>query len=365
MPAPTPEPASGQVRAFPQAWMWLQLIVGWLPMWGLFTAMIFVVHGTSLSFAALNALRMILAGALLGLIVYRFTARMPWPYPFRMSFVGIHLLAAVVYAACWLGLYSLIESLVRWHLVMVVGPGIELFMITGVWLYVMVAGVAYANRAAQRSARIEADAARAQLAALRAQLHPHFLFNALHTVVQLVPIDPRLAVHAAEQLAGLLRTSLEEARDRVTLEQEWTFVERYLAIEHLRFGERLQYEVRIDPDARAARLPSFALQTLVENAIRHSATPRVEATRLTISARVDHGVLTLGVHDDGRTADLAKIAASSGTGLRRLRERLSWLYGDQASLGLAADEQGFSATLVVPQAGDRTAPALPPEADDD
>jgi LytS/YehU family sensor histidine kinase len=213
----------------------------------------------------------------------------------------------------------------------------------------MVAAIAYATQAAARGARIEADAARAQLAALRAQLHPHFLFNALHAVVQLIPVDPRRAVQAAEQLADLLRTSLEEQRDRVTLAEEWSFVERYLAIEYLRFGERLACTIEINPETRAAQLPSFALQTLVENAVRHGASPRVEPTQVTISAGMTGSLLTLVVHDDGQAADLEKIATSAGTGLRRLRDRLERLYGVRARLDLAKDSGGFSATLIVPQ----------------
>jgi hypothetical protein len=94
-------------------------------------------------------------------------------------------------------------------------------------------------------------AARAQLAALRAQVQPHFLFNALHTVVQLIPIDPKRAVEAAELVADLLRTTLEEQREEVTLGDEWRFVSRYLAVERIRFGDRLLLREDV-PTARPA-----------------------------------------------------------------------------------------------------------------
>jgi two-component system, LytTR family, sensor kinase len=215
---------------------------------------------------------------------------------------------------------------------------------------VMVAGVAYANRAAERSAQIEALAARTQLAELRAQLHPHLLFNALHTVVQLIPVDPGRATRAAEELAGILRTALSDRRDVISLAQEWAFVQRYLAIESLRFGERLNAIADIDATALAALTPAFALQTLVENAVRHAAAPRVEPTELNITARCDSDVLTLAVADNGPGAIPSELGQTRGTGLKRLRERLIRLCGDGAKLDIdAAPGRGLRATLKLPQ----------------
>ena len=262
-----------------RGWVWLQLAVAWLPMWALFAAAIVLVHGLSLRSAMVASLRMIVPGVLLGIAVYRFASRMRWPHPFQLSFVAMHVLAAGLYGVSWFALISVIESLARGRLAIFPGPGIGLFLLTGIWLYIVVAGVAYANLAAQRTAMIEALAARTQLDTLRSQLHPHFLFNALHTVVQLIPTDPRAATRAAEQLAGALRTTFEEQRDLISLAEECAFVERYLAIESIRFGDRLSVSIEIDDLAREALLPSFALQTLVENSVRHGAAPRtVKAT---------------------------------------------------------------------------------------
>jgi len=333
-----------------RGWVWLQLAVAWLPMWVLFTVLIALAHGAPLSFGAWRSLSMIVPGALLGIAVYRFTERMPWPHPFRLGFIATHIAAAAVYAICWWLLISLIDSVISGRVVLSVGPGIGLYFVTGLWLYLVVAGVAYANRAAQRSAQLEAMAARAQLDTLRAQLHPHFLFNALHTVVQLIPIDPRGAVRAAERLAGALRTTIEEQRDLVSLAEEWAFVENYLAIEAIRFGARLVVEAGIAESARAALLPAFALQTLVENAVRHGAAPRSAPTRIAINAELTGVMLTVRVEDDGDGADTGAIATGSGTGLRRLRERLRWLYGDAARLDLVSSpDHGFAATLHAPQ----------------
>jgi hypothetical protein len=333
-----------------RGWIGLQLAVAWLPMWALFTALIVIVHGVPLGGAAIGGLRMIGAGAVLGIGVYRFASHTPWPHPFRLSFVAVHALAACVYAAGWYALIVLIDSFVIGHWVIVIGPGVGPFLIMGVWLYIMVAGVAYANLAAQRTAQIEAHAARTQLDTLRSQLHPHFLFNALHAVVQLIPTDPRAAVRAAEQLADVLRTTIEEQRDLVSLAEEWAFVERYLAIERIRFGERLRVQAALGESALAAQVPSFALQTLVENAVRHGAASRIEATQLTVAASVTADALTLEVDDDGAGASIEQAENGTGTGLRRLRERLRWLYGSRARLELVTSPaKGFKAVLTIPQ----------------
>jgi hypothetical protein len=336
-----------------RGWVWLQLVVAWLPMWALFTVLIVFVHDAPVAGAALAALRMIGAAALLGFGVYRFASRTPWPHPLRLAFIAMHVLAASVYALGWYAISILIDSLVSGHLVIMMGPGIAASFVTGIWLYIVVAGVAYANLAAQRTARIEALAARTQLDALRSQLHPHFLFNALHTVVQLIPVDPRAASRAAEQLAGILRTTLEEQRDLIPLAAEWAFVERYLAIEGVRFGDRLEVSATIDANAHDALLPSFVLQTLVENALRHGAAPRIEATRVSISATIRDARLVLVVSDDGVGANVDELPDSAGSGLRRLRERMRWLYGSRARLEFSSTPgSGFAATLSVPQMSD-------------
>lgn len=340
-----------------RGWFWLQLIVAWLPMWALFTAMIVIMHGNGVADAAVGSGRMVLPGAVLGIAVYQFASRLHWPHPFRFRFLGAHALGAAAYALLWYLVMCVIDALVVGQWSWRIGPGFAPTFITGCWLYVVVASSAYATLEAQRAARLEANAARMQLDTLRTQLHPHFLFNALHTVVQLIPLDPRAAAGAAEQLAGALRSALEERRDVITLAEEWAFVQRYLALEAIRFGDRLRIETALDAAALDAQLPTFALQTLVENALRHGAAPRVEATRVTIGASLRERMLEVRVHDDGGGADLA--APSGGTGLNRLRERMRWLYGDAARLELAsAPGAGFTATLHVPRDG-APAPAAP------
>lgn len=360
---------AGQASGMPRVWVWLQLVLGWLPVWALYTTLILSAHpGVPFASAAQSGLRAIGIAAVLGLGVWRLTLRLPWPHPFRWRFAAFHLVGAAVYAGLFAALNAAMErGLPRpvvidlpgdgapvAHLVVLATSWFPRFLILGVWFYVMVAGVAYATRGTERAARAEALAARAQLAALRAQLHPHFLFNALHTVVQLIPREPARAAHAAELVAGLLRTTLEEDRDLIPLADEWAFVERYLEVERIRFGERLRVHADLG-DAAGALIPAFALQTLVENAVRHGAAPRVEPTEVRVEARVTPALLRVTVRDDGAGADPAVLAAgggASGTGLRHLRDRLAALYGGSARLDLATrPDGGFTAALRLPRAG--------------
>lgn len=329
--------------------VWLQLLIGWTPVWVLLTAVVAMAHGVSWNSAVFVSLRTIVAAALVGLLVQRAINRLPWPRPMRFSFVLVHLALAIAYAVTWIALASLIESLVHWRLAIVVGPGFGPFLLTGAWLYVMVAGVSYTTASGERAAQAEANAARAQLAALRSQLNPHFLFNALHTVVQLIPHAPAKAADAAEQLAGLLRVGIEEDRDLVSVGDEWAFVSRYLDIERIRFGDRLRVQVEIDETARAFLIPVFALQTLVENAVRHAASVRVEPTDISITGRLEGRSVTFCVHDTGPGVSTEQLEGGTGTGLKRLRDRLAALYGAQAHLTFAREGGlGFAATLVIP-----------------
>jgi LytS/YehU family sensor histidine kinase len=175
-----------------------------------------------------------------------------------------------------------------------------------------------------RAAKAETAATRAGLAAVQARLHPHFLSNALHSVAALIPTDPGAAEDALDRLGDLFRYSLEQsARQSVVLEDEWHFVEDYLAIERMRLGPRLQVEMEIDPAATECEVPSFVLQPLVENAVRHGVGPRRMGGKVHVSARLIGRVLELAVVDDGVGADPSGVRSSSGTGIRTLCQRLS------------------------------------------
>jgi len=200
------------------------------------------------------------------------------------------------------------------------------------------------------SARLGQDLAVAQLRALQSQLNPHFLFNALNSVVTLIGKDPPLAQRTVVRLADLLRATLRagEAQE-VTLQQELELTTRYLEIEQVRFADRLSVEWDI-AETGPVLVPAFGLQPLVENAVLHGIGPRPGPGRLVIRARRDGDSLVLTVEDNGAGPGGGPGKAGGGVGLTNLRARLSRLYGDAARLELAERPVGGAiASLRLPR----------------
>ena len=193
-----------------------------------------------------------------------------------------------------------------------------------------------------RRERLERQFGEARLNALRMQLHPHFLFNALNTISSQVERDPRLARRMIEHLGDLLRLSLE-SRDKqeVPLAEELEFLEHYLAIQKIRFGDHLNVELAIAPEVKLASVPSLFLQPLVENAIRHGLSQRSTRGTVTISAeRLDHSV-KIRVLDDGvGLPPQWHLETSAGLGLTVTRERIAGLYPNGGSQLLIRNREG-------------------------
>ncbi len=173
-------------------------------------------------------------------------------------------------------------------------------------------------------------AATAQLAALRAQINPHFLFNSLNSIAQLIHVDPAKAEACVERLAEIFRYLLNRAEQEfVPLAEELQMTNAYLEIERARFDERLRVETMVDPGALRQMIPNLLLQPLVENAVKHGLSRKVGPGTLRIAARLDGATLTLVVGDDGLGMTSAVLADvfERGVGLRNLRARLERLYG--------------------------------------
>lgn len=179
-----------------------------------------------------------------------------------------------------------------------------------------------------RLERLERSYSQARLNALRMQLDPHFLFNALNTISSHVEHDPKLTRRMIEHLGDLLRMSLESKdRQEVPLSEEMAFLDHYLAIQKIRFGGKLKVEIDVAPEIRYASVPSLIVQPLVENAIRHGISRRSSGGTVTVSAQRVNARLVIRVEDDGVGLPPGwTLESSSGLGLTVTRERIAGLH---------------------------------------
>jgi signal transduction histidine kinase len=195
--------------------------------------------------------------------------------------------------------------------------------------------------------------ARAEMRALQAQINPHFLFNTLNVLANLISENPERAERVTEQLAEVFRYALEATRrEWVSLEEEVRFLQAYLNIESARFGERLQHHWSLEPAAVSLPIAPMLLQPLVENAVRHGIAPALEGGDLWIDARLREGRLVLQVEDSGVGMSARSSKPGFGVGLSNVRERLYRTYGEHAQIVMEAREpRGTRAILLLPVEG--------------
>jgi two-component system, LytTR family, sensor kinase len=200
-----------------------------------------------------------------------------------------------------------------------------------------------------REALLVQQVTEAELRALRAQINPHFLFNSLNTVADLIVRDPARAETMTLRLASVFRHVLaHSSRPLTTVRDEMEFLRAYLYIEEARFGDRLRVEFAVDAAVEGEPVPSLILQPLVENALKHGLGPKPGPGHLSISAREEGGFLRLRVEDDG--VGLGGRRGSQGLGLANVAERLATLYQDRASVTMEAREgTGCRVTVLIPR----------------
>ena len=293
-------------------------------------------------------------------IPYALALRFPLRREQIVRTAAAHFTGALVLSLCWASAGTLLSlllvrrpaqvSFLRYYLSSLLTT-LPLCM----FLYFAVLGCVYAyayyremREREEQQARLAAQLAEARLSALRMQLNPHFLFNSLNAITVLVR-DGKIedASRMLELLSGVLRQVLQShKRQEVTLEEELQFIEKYLAIEQVRFSDRLQIDWTIDSNLHNALVPEFILQPLVENAIRHGVGKRSEEGRIEITAAAANGELVLSVRDNG-----PGYAATSegGVGLENTRDRLRTLFDRAAKLDVIdANGRGTVATIRFP-----------------
>jgi signal transduction histidine kinase len=220
----------------------------------------------------------------------------------------------------------------------------------GVAVYFAVLGVAHAVFYLTQTALLSDQLTQARLGALRMQLQPHFLYNSLNAITVIVrDQDTKTATRMLEMLGEMLHRVMRTDRPQeVPLSEELDFVRQYLAIEQIRFSDRLTPVFQVAPGVENAAVPDFVLQPLVENSLRHGVAKKTGAAILRIEARREGNHLVLVITDDGPGPD-GPAGRPEGVGLRNTRERLTALYGTDATLTLAAATPGGAmATIRIP-----------------
>jgi two-component system, LytTR family, sensor kinase len=230
----------------------------------------------------------------------------------------------------------------------------------GIGIYLLITIITYAvsyynryRKGELRAMQLEAQLSQAQLQALKMQLHPHFLFNTLHSISALLNRDTDKARTMITRLGDFLRMTLENSgTQEVTLQQEMEFLRCYLEIERVRFQDRLTTEVDIDPAALDSKVPNLILQPIVENAIRHGIAPRSTPGQIIIQAKQENGLLRIEVRDNGPGLPVNRKDENlftKGVGLANTQTRLERLYGASHRFELINDPcGGLVVTLEIP-----------------
>lgn len=339
---------------------WLLYASAWIPVAAIYARLIADQSGSSGPSAFYAGLDYTLVPALLGVAVWWISGRLRWPARNAAVFFVLQLLFAAAYSGLWLLLVlASIAIGTGWdRAIEIVSTFAGWQLLTGVWMYGITAGIAYAIRITRslrerEAAQARAEAARssAELSALRGQLNPHFLFNTLHTLMALVRRDPQTAEAALEQFGEMLRYVLDVNRaehEDVALADEVEFIRNFFALEQLRLADRLRVVESFDPATLDCVIPSLTLQPLVENAVKYAVASRVEGGEIRVSSRLESSSLVLEVSDDG--PGLMNVAdAGSGVGLRAVRQRLEARFPGQSAFEIRTSPgQGFSVRLALP-----------------
>jgi signal transduction histidine kinase len=234
-----------------------------------------------------------------------------------------------------------------------IGHAFAAYLPLDIVTFVLISTLAYVSNAdrhlreaardsATKAASLSAELNASKLSALRAQLQPHFLFNAINTAVVLSSKgDAAGAAGVLTSLADLLRYVLKDEAEVVRLDEELGFVEQYLVVERARFPDRLSFEIDADAAARDSLIPHLLLQPLVENAVRHGIAGKISPGKVLVSARVEGDKLGITIEDDGVGIDGGVVADNGGgVGITNTRSRLAIMYGSDAKFDVTARPGG-------------------------
>jgi signal transduction histidine kinase len=317
----------------------------------------------SISFALSMNLTRFYLWAILSLAVYRMALRFPITLrPLAYRHLSLNVVAVVLFAF----VHQSVFLAIGWE----ADPSFKLryatfaafyqtAFLSGLYLNILLALLivisqhAFILYRAQRDVEVQQSLLRtqlvqAELVALKMQLHPHFLFNALHSISALVLEDPTRANQMISRLGDFLRLTLEQSASAVPLKEEIEFLRCYLDIEQIRFQDRLSVSFAIDPTAVSALVPHLILQPLVENAVRHVVAPRSASTKIHVAASLVQDRLRLEVSDDG-PGIRPEANGKDGLGINNVRARLAQAYGSRSRFEMATGPlNGLTVVVELP-----------------
>jgi two-component system LytT family sensor kinase len=348
------------------------LFIGWTLVGIIFAGISYAaaIGENNKEFGFVSALRLNLVQfylwALLTPLLYRFSRRFPIElrplnvrnlllyFPAVISFAGIHQVIhlAVLWSISprWRQRYPALMDCYRAYFAF----GFYIDLIIALLIVIAVHALLYyqnfrASELAQSS--LKTQLAQAQLRALKMQLHPHFLFNTLHSISSLVLEDPPKANSMIARLGDFLRLTIENSEQQlVTLKEETEFLRCYLDIEQVRFGDRLTVTFALEPQTLSAQVPHLILQPVVENAIQHAIAPRAVRGQINIQANRVDSLLRVTVSDNGPGITLNAIGpAKKCVGLTNVRTRLQQIYGPDFRFELTnAGNGGLTVLIEIP-----------------
>jgi two-component system sensor histidine kinase AlgZ len=334
-------------------------LLAWLPVAALLTAALVLTGWGSWRESLLFAVPLLAVYAFLCLAAWYPCRALPLGHTETTTTLVSHLASAAVSSGLWVALAWLMARILgRSQLAAretrLSAEQIGLLFVIGMLLYLLSVAVHYLfaaaelRRAAERRAlEAEVAAREAEFQALKAQLNPHFLFNSLNSIASLAVSDPRGAREMCVQLGDYLRFTLKESRGRMQpLGRELDQVRRFVAVEQVRFGDRLRVTERIGPGCSECSLPPLLLQPLVENALKHGIAGLVEGGEIVIGARCDSEQMIVWVENP---VD-AEMPPRKGAGLvlSNVRRRLEGVFGDEATLRHRLSGGIYRAEIVIP-----------------
>lgn len=332
----------------------------WVPVAGFLALLLVAGSGMSWAEAAAISAPATFLFADIGLSAFYLCRAVPLADTAVFRVLATHVVGAALASAVWLvALHALVRVLEGAF------PGVTLafaaavplfaalgglFFLLGVAVHYVLIALEASREAQQRALEARVLSREAELKTLRAQLQPHFLFNALNSISALTTIDPPGARRMCLLLSDFFRRGLRlGAREAITLADELALVEAFVTIEKVRFGDRLAVDLRVDEAARSWVVPPLVLQPLVENAVSHGIAGLVEGGTVTVTVRVVDGHLEIAV-ENPRDPDRPRSSAGTGMGLANVSKRLEALYGSRARVKVTEEPARFRVDLSVPGA---------------